>query len=338
MGVTLPVGLGTTIGTLPHADPSAAVQFVLTSQPRLPALPLLPNWSPLERRIPQAASGIPGVTVRADGSLDISPSRRGHTSLDPEATFSDTAFALPAYRVLHHFLDALASWAGPAKFQVAGPITLGLALQRAGVSDTVAFQVAGNVLCGRVRALLDLVKARAPLVAPVVFVDEPGLRSIGEPGFPLGPNEAVDLVSSVLATIEPRGTTALRCGGPADWPLVLAAGPQILAVPATPSMIDVAGTLDQFLEGGGWVAWGAVPTEGPMFGVNRLWRELAGLWCDLVRSGVDPVRLRTQALVTPVAGLGRYGVQQAEAVLSLVDNLARRLYDQATGLRLSMGA
>lgn len=333
MEVKLPVGLGTSIGTLPHNDPIAAVHFVLTSQPRLPALPLLPNWSPLERRIPQAASGIPGVTVLPDGSLELTS-----RALDPDATFSDTDFSLPAYQVLHHFLDALGNWAGPAKFQVAGPVTLGLALQDAGVEPDVAFRVAGNVVCDRVRALLDLVAARASLVAPVVFVDEPGLRSVGEAGFPLGPDDAVDLVSSVLATIEPRATTALRCGGSADWPLVLATGPQILAVPATASMMDVAGTLDQFLDGGGWVAWGAVPTEGPMFGVNRLWRDLAGLWCDLVRSGVDPVRLRTQALVTPVAGLGRHGVQQAEAVLDLVDNIALRLYDQATGLRLSMGA
>ena len=57
-----------------------------------------------------------------------------------------------------------------------------------------------------------------------------------------------------------------------------------------------------------------------------------------MRSGVDPVRLRTQALVTPIGGLGRHLVDQAAVMLQLVDQLAKRLYDQATGLRLSVGA
>ena len=80
-------------------------------------------------------------------------------------------------------------------------------------------------------------------------------------------------------------------------------------------------------------------TEGPIgSGVDRLWRHLSGLWCQLVRTGVDPVRLRTQALITPIGGLGRHLVAQAAATLELVDQLAKRLYDQATGLRLSVGA
>ena len=335
MNISLPVGLGTSIGTLPHRDPVAAIQFVLANQPRLPALPLLPNWSPLERRVPQAASGIPGVTVLADGSLSIVKG-----DLEVGAGFVDPAFAGPAYRVLHHFLDALATVEGPAKFQIAGPVTLGLALRAAGLAGPVAFALAGEVVCSRIQALLALVQARCPGIRPVVFIDEPGLRSLGEAGFPLGSEKALDLVSAALAAVESGGgTNALRCGGQADWAMVLAAGPQILALPASAAVLDVAGTLGRFLDSGGWVAWGAVPTEGPLGdGVNLLWRHLSGLWCNLVQAGVDPIKLRTQALLTPVAGLGRHDEAQAAALLGLVDRLAERLYDQATGLRLSMGA
>ena len=54
-----------------------------------------------------------------------------------------------------------------------------------------------------------------------------GQISLGQAGFPLVADHALDLVSAALATVETGGaTTALRCGGPADWPLVLAAGPQ----------------------------------------------------------------------------------------------------------------
>lgn len=335
MNVALPVGLGTSIGTLPHRDPAAAIRFVLANQPRLPALPLLPNWSPLERRVPQAASGIPGITVMADGSLRIC-----ERDIEPGAGFVDPGFAEPAYRVLHHFLAALAQTEGPAKFQIAGPVTLGLALRAAGLAGPLAFALAGDVVCSRIQALLELVAQRCPGVRPVVFIDEPGLQSLGQLGFPLGSDDALDLVSAALAMAESHGgITALRCGGPADWALVLAAGPQILALPASDAVLTMAGTLGHFLDSGGWVAWGAVPTAGPLGdSVNRLWRHLSGLWCSLVQAGVDPVKLRSQALLTPVAGLGRHDETQAATLLHLVDRLAQRLYDQATGLRLSMGA
>ena len=138
------------------------------------------------------------------------------------------------------------------------------------------------------------------------------MGAVTDPAFPVSTDAAVDLVSGVLATLEAGATTGLRCGGGADWNVVQGAGPQILATPAGPELAAQAGALDRFLERGGWVAWGAVPTEGPLGGgVDRLWRTLSGLWCQLVRAGVDPVRLRSQAMVTPLGGLGRHHVDQA---------------------------
>ena len=55
--VPLPVGLSTSIGSLPHYDPSEAVDFVLRHQHRLPAAPSLPARSRREGMIAQAAHG-----------------------------------------------------------------------------------------------------------------------------------------------------------------------------------------------------------------------------------------------------------------------------------------
>jgi hypothetical protein len=332
--VTLPVGLGTSVGPLPHLDPAAAADFVLRHQPRLPALPSLPGRSPLERRLAQAAWGVAGVTVLPDGSLSLHPS-----DLEPGAPLGDLDFSGEPYAGLRAFVAALHDRPGPAKFQLTGPVSLGVALHAAGVALRLAFEVAAAVVRQRAQALVELLARRAPRVEPVVFVDEPSMGAVTDPAFPLSTDAAVDLVSGVLATLEGRTTTGLRCGGGADWNVVQGAGPQILATPVGPELAEQAGALDRFLEGGGWVAWGAVPTEGPVGGgVDRLWRSLSALWCQLVRAGVDPVRLRSQALVTPHGGLGRHHVDQAGNVLNLVDRLAGRLYDQATGLRLSVGA
>ena len=342
---SLGIGLTTSIGTLPHTGAHEAVRFVLEHQPGLPAVPQLPNRSPRERRLPQAAWGIPGVMVQADASLELD-----HDVLDVDAPFSDPGFEGAPYATLQVFLDAIADRRGPAKFQLTGPVTLGLALHAAGVEPAVAFRIARTVVRSRATDVLANVARRAPGVHPVVFVDEPGLRDCLDPAFPLRPDDAIDLVSSVLATLEPGATTGLRCTGAGrgsvdehciDWPLVLQAGPQILAVPADEGhhVVRAAQSLDEFLTRGGYLAWGAVPTEGPVgSGVTRLWRALSGLWCELVRAGCDVARLRTQALVTPAGGLGRHRLSQAAAVYRQVDELAQRLYDQATGIRLSVGA
>ena len=154
-------------------------------------------------------------------------------------------------------------------------------------------------------------------------------------------------MSTVLATLEVGAITGLRCSprpgmNPTiDWPLVLETGPAVLAVPVQTheSLVAASASIGQFLERGGRLAWGTVPTEGPLgSSAGLLWRQLSSVWCSLVQGGCDASRLRLQALVTPAGGLGRHAIGQAEVVLALVDELAHRLYDQATGLRLSVGA
>lgn len=338
----LAVGLTTSIGTLPHADPAAAVAFELRCHPQLPANPQLPNRSPLERRLPQAAWGIDGISVLPDGSLAID-----HGTIDVEAPYSDPTFAGAPFATLRTFIDAIAERNGPAKFQLTGPVTLGVALTSAGLRPEVAFALSGTVVRTRARDLLALLAARAPRVSPVVFVDEPSLLGCLEPDFPIGAEDALDLVSTVLATLEPGAVTGLRCsprGGmtnTVDWPLVLQTGPAVLAVPVRTqgSLVAAAASIAEFLDHGGRLAWGAVPTEGPVgSSAALLWRQLSSIWCALVQGGCEVTTLRLQALVTPAGGLGRHSVEQAGAVFSLVDELAQRLYDQATGLRLSVGA
>ena len=55
-----------------------------------------------------------------------------------------------------------------------------------------------------------------------------------------------------------------RDRAPADWGAVLRAGPALLSFPVTIAGSVRASDLGPFLEGGGWVAWGAVPTDGPV--------------------------------------------------------------------------
>jgi len=332
--VELPVGLATGIGSLPHVDPDDAVELVLRHMPRLPFVPTLPARSPRETMLGQAVAGVAGVHIADDGSLEVD-----HRALDPEAPLGDRDFTTDAWAGLRAFLCALSDREGAVKLQLTGPVTFGIALHLAGVDADLAFRVAGAAVRARAHALLALLEARLPQAQALVMVDEPGLSGLVTPGYPITVDVAVDLVSETLAILETGAVTGLHCCERSDWGLVLGTGPQVLSVPLDAGLLDVAGTLAAFLDRGGWVAWGAVPTGGPVGeSADILWRRLAGAWCDLVRGGCDPVRLRTQAIVTPDCGLATHGPTQAEQVLELAVELAHRTGQQAVGVKLSVGA
>jgi hypothetical protein len=337
MSTTLSTGMATSIGSLPHTDADAAASVVIDRHPQLPAAPQLPARSAREAMIAQAAEGIHGVTVLDDGTLRV----------DVEAVEAGLSEGVPVDGSLRpmgdggilRFLDHISGRTEPVKLQLTGPVTLGLALVRAGVPCRPAFAVAATAVRVRGRALLDQVARHAPGAPVVLFVDEPSLAAVAHPGFPLPPHAVVDMLTATLSSMHGADATGVHCCGPTTWSMVFEAGPDIISLP-----VALAGGLEPaavgaFLSGGGWIAWGAVPTDAPVSDdVSFLWRRLLGVWSDLVRGGCPSLPLRERALVTPACGLAGHGLNQAERALSLTFQLGERIRDQATTRRLTIGA
>ena len=102
-----------------------------------------------QRRIAQAAWGIDGVRVQGDGSLSLD-----YADIDPEAPLTDPGLTGPPFVGVRAFLDAVADRGGPAKFQLTGPVSLGVALAAAGLEAEVALSLAERVVGQRGRFLL----------------------------------------------------------------------------------------------------------------------------------------------------------------------------------------
>ena len=142
-----------------------------------------------------------------------------------------------------------------------------------------------------------------------------------------------------LASVESTAIAGVHHCGDGDWAAILAAGPGLLSLPVRPELVAIAGYLGGFLDAGGSIAWGAVPTDRPVRpNADRHWRDLAELWCQLVQAGCNPTRLRQQAILTPACGLAGYTESQAERVLALVGDVAERVRAQAVATRLAIGA
>lgn len=330
-------GTPSAIGSLPHVDALAAASDALRLTPELAVAPQLPARHPREGMLAQVVTGVPGVQVGEDGwRLSVDRRRLAVPAeplpLDDEAWAGTRTFLA---------LAAASGHAGPVKLQVAGPLTVGLALLHAGARPAKAFAVAATVVRQRVRSVLALAAEFLP-GSPVVFVlDEPGLTAFVHDGFPLGPEETIDLLSGGLAAATGGGAAmaGIHCCGPTDWRMVLHAGPDLVSFPVDASVGDDAAGLSAFLDRGGVVAWGAVPTDRPLGDrEDAHWRRLTELWCDLSRNGCDPLLLRTQAIITPACGLAHHRTAQVEPIFRLVRRLSERVQDQALAARMSAGA
>lgn len=327
-------GASTGIGSLPHRDARAGVEFALREHD-LAVIPSLPRRSPAESMIAQALVGLPGVTLGQYGSIAVDVDR-----IDVGAVGTDLAGdEFVGFRTFCETALERGLGGAPVKWQFVGPVTLGVALTRAGVPVGTAFEVAAVAVREHVRALHAEVVRCLPGSPQLVLFDEPWLAALSDPDFPIDPDRAMDLLSGAMASLQPAATVGIHCCARTDWASVLAAGPQVLSLPATSDLVSVGGYLQRFLDHGGWIAWGAVATDGPI-GVTagRAWHHLSGLWCELVQGGADPVALRRQSLVTPHCGLGTHTPVVAERVCRTVRDISRRVRDQATAARFVLGA
>lgn len=325
LGRLLGPAVPSAVGSVPHLDPAEAAAQALRLHPELPAAPQLPRRSPREAMLAQVAAGMPGVAGTASGRLilagDGPPSvTPAEVPLDPEAWGGTLAFLQAA---------AAAGRTGPLKLQLAGPVTLGLALVAAGVAGGEASGLAAGTVASRTRALVVAAGRLVPAAPLVVVLDEPGLAGFGRPGFGLDAVAVADRLSAVLDAIraEPRVVAAgVHCCGPTSWAPVVAAGADLLSFPAGMVLPGESSLLAGFVEAGGWIAWGCVATDTASGGLDddECWSRLALGWNGLVRAGCDPDQLRHQAILTPDCGLALHPLDQVEPVYAQVVRLCQR--------------
>ena len=328
------LGSTTGIGSLPHRNASQAAEFVFEAFD-VPAIPSLPRRSPAESSIAQALVGVAGVTLGQYGMVSVDVDR-----LDP-TTSVDTDLRSDNFVGFRTFLELAAGrrYEGPIKWQFVGPISVGVTLRRAGASPEIAFAVAVQVVSDHLRALSSAVSAALPSSPQLVVLDEPLVEGLMARDFPIAPDQAIDLLSEAMAVLEPGATIGVHCCGDADVATLLESGPSLLSLPASMSLVPLAGYLDRFLRNGGWIAWGAVATEGPI-GVTstRSWHQLAKVWCELVQRGCDPELLRIQSLLTPECGLGTHSVDVAERLCHSLRDVSRSVRSEAAAAKFVLGA
>lgn len=289
----LPGGVGTVIGALPDMSPLDTARFVTE---RLPALP--------------------------STALDLGP----RDVVGPEGGARPAPRRVTDDLRLAAFVASVVGRDEPLVVAVTGPITLAHRLLAGRRGVAAAADDGAAVVVAVALEVIAALGRTAPEAQVVLVLDEADMTHSMHPAFPFGPARIEATIGAVVEALAPHAMMGVKVDGRADFAMLLRTGISVLAAPVDARLETAAAEVARFLERGGFVAWGAVPTDEPLGeSGERFWRRLDAVWRRLIEAGGDPWLLRERALITPAVGLGGVAPAQAERLVDLMEDVGRRL-------------
>lgn len=339
-----PKGLPTAIGSMPHIDPVEACSITLENLPEIPVWPQLPNRSFRENMYAQYSEGFPGVVLEderiyIDRSIDLSAGmEKLYTAyiandLDGYAISRDYASGL------YEFLSRKFDTAVAVKGQVTGPISFGLVVTDQDRRPTIYDETLADAIARHLRLKAAWMERELSRLSPetIIFLDEPYLASLGSAFVALDNDTVINLINEALAGL--AGLKGMHCCGNTDWSVLMATNIDILNFDAYnygESLALYPAELKAFLEQGGVLAWGIVPSEEktlPGETASGLLKRMLSLIDSLVGKGIDREVLAEKCLITPSCGTGSISPPMAEKALQLTAEVSKqfRLFYKLNG-------
>jgi methionine synthase II (cobalamin-independent) len=327
----------TGIGSLPLAGIAEAVRAVFTYAPDLPYWPQLPKVSRAEGMNEQAACGLPGLRITDEGRLRIVQDDAFFAAAERlmaawEAGDASVAAMTPeSAAAFDPFVaEAQSRGAREAKGQVAGPVTVGMAILGEDGNPILYNDVLRDLLVKflALRVRWQAERLRGAGAEPIIFVDEPFLASFGTPFFGWGVQQVREVLEAVAAGAPTAGS---HCCSNTDWTIFLGSRLQVVSFDAfafAEKFFVYRDALAEFLSRGGVVAWGIVPTEPEMLAglsVPALRERLLALVAKVETLGFRRDQVLRQSLITPSCGLGTRSAATAVRAQELVRDLASSL-------------
>jgi len=337
--------IATAIGSFPHKEEKEVLTLILRDFPYIPFWPQLPKRSFLEGMVAQYSEGFPSLKVdEKEQRLWVDTSsgfdedvERFYQAVEKE----DIEF----FRISENYARGLRLLKDLArgevrkkikyiKAQVTGPITFGLSLidqdKKPIFYDPTWREILIHHLSFKARWLEKRLLDLFPGIPTIIFFDEPGLSSFGSAFSGLNREDVTLSLNQCFSAV--KGLKGTHCCGNTDWSLLLSTGLDILNFDAYGYLENLSlypKELRKFLERGGILAWGIVPTsedvqkEDAQSLVNRFEKGVV----VLSQEGIDPILLK-RAFITPSCGTASLSVPLAERVCQLTSEVSQRLREE----------
>ncbi|MFZ5586990.1 MAG: hypothetical protein ACOZHQ_13805 [Thermodesulfobacteriota bacterium] len=333
--------LTTAMAVMPHADAERALAAALSLD--IPFWPQLPHLSYYEDMYVQAAEHFPGAVLDMDNRrLSFSSEKFALELEDCLAHWDEPEYfdVTPEYSAVYRrFLELDLAGRPAIRGQLEGPISFGFNVKddndRPIIFDDNLRPFMLEFMAKRVNAQLARLKAINPNA--FMFIDEPGLQFVfsGVSGY--GDAAARrDLETFFGYSDRPRGVHL--CGNP-DWDFLLGLDIEVLSLDMYSNgerFVAYVKSIRRYLDRGGVIIWGMIPTQTENFekqGLDELAARLKGLWESLARAGIDRDFLLSRSLLSPATCCLVNPDREAtvERAFAAVRELSRRLRSELLG-------
>lgn len=340
-----PKCLATGIGSFPDLDAGNACDRILKALPEIPLWPQLSQSDFREQMEIQYSEGFPCVVLdEAKSKMIIDTS--GDPTSELEKFYENFVienldyfrispdFSRGLYAMEKKLKETLPSSILYFKHQVTGPITFGLATvdenKRAIYYNDVFRDVVVKCITMKARWLLDRFNSFG--FSQICFVDEPILSAFGSSTYvSVQKADVVEHLSEVVTAIHKEGAlVGTHCCGNTEWPILIDAGMDIISFDAYEFGDTISYYPEQvkgFLEKGGVIAWGIVPTSVKILEetTDSLKTKLENNIDNLARKGIDKDLILEQSLLTPSCGTGSLSVELSDKIFQELSLLSQKL-------------
>ncbi len=304
----IPGNLSTTaMAVMPHTDVDRALDVALSMD--IPFWPQLPNYSYYEDMYVQAAEHFPGILLDVNNrTLKFSMDKFIMELEEILEHFDDPSWfdISESYSVVYHrFLSMDLSDRPAIRGQLEGPVSFGFNIldqnERPILFDDTIRSFMLEFMAKRINVQLNRLKTLNQNA--FMFVDEPGLQYLFSAlaGYnDLKAKEDLDLFFSMID--RPRGIHL--CGNP-DWDFLLGLNLDVLSLDiyTNAEIFSLyAASIKRFLENGGVIVWGIVPTGFESFekeDINSLTARLENVWHILGKKGIDIPYMLKRSMLSP---------------------------------------
>jgi methionine synthase II (cobalamin-independent) len=342
------------IGSLPLKEHEYANELVLRYSPEIP------NWAQLpvhrkENMVAQFAAGMPGLKYDGDKLFVDAKNKGFETSLakfyeeylavnEGEKSLDDSIFALKredaeGFFVFIENITKKAYRPVALKGQVTGPFTFCTSISdqnKKAIFYNEQIRDAAVKLLSLKAAwqVKNLLKINVPVI---LFVDEPALAGYGSSEFTsISGQEVVTCLEEVISSVHNAGGLAgIHVCANTDWAVIFDTKTDIINFDSYSyfdRFILYKDKIKKYIESGGIIAWGIVPTAFPeeieKQNAQNLIEKLLSQIEEVCAFGIEKEKLLRQSLITPSCGTGSLDASSALKVLELTQAVSRRLREE----------
>lgn len=331
--------LTTAMAVMPHKDVARALDQALSLD--VPFWPQLPRYNYYEDMYVQASEHFPGILLDLENrTLRFSMGKFMAELEETMAHFEEPEYfdISPTYSAVYpRFLELDLSDRPAIRGQLEGPISFGFNVQdqddRPILFDDTVRPFMFEFMARRINVQLARLKRLNPNA--FMFVDEPGLQFLFSAMAGYGDQAARSDMESFFAMVDrPRGVHL--CGNP-DWDFLLGLDLDILSLDVYTNgeiFSSYASSIGRFLDRGGRLVWGIVPTNWEPFekeDVDSLTGRLKEIWEILGKKGIDLDFILSRSLLSPATCClvnpdGEKTVEKAFRVINLLSHRLREEY------------